>query len=63
MKIGRNLSNALLRSEVFNRANKSFGTLLPDGEVLVANGIDQINLVALTSAELYTSDGVADSLW
>ena len=26
MKIGRNLSNSLLRSEIFNRANKSFGT-------------------------------------
>ena len=26
MKIGRNLSNSLLRGEVFNRANKSFGT-------------------------------------
>ena len=26
MKIGWNLSNSLLRSEIFNRANKSFGT-------------------------------------
>ena len=28
MKIRRNLSNSLLRSEIFNRANKSFGTLI-----------------------------------